>query len=164
MGVLTDYFRAADGASVVQALERTDGGPLVGVEHSTFDGVEAKGVDPHVVLGKLIAAIKQVPWRADLAADETVWPTTPPPGPAGPEDEDDPWATGPWVTELNAAVRDTLAGVHDADVSKLVAEWIQAEELHGAHVEDMQPLAEELIQLARRARDADEQIYCWMCL
>lgn len=164
MGVLTDYFRAADGVSVVQALERTDGGPLVGVEHSTFDGVEAKGIDPCVVLGMLIAAIKQVPWSVDLVADATVWPTTPPPGPDSREDEDDPWVTGPWVTELNAAVRDALAGVHDADVSKLVAEWIQAEGFRGAQVEDVQPLAEELIQLARRARDADEQIYCWMCL
>lgn len=163
MGVLTDYFRAADVVSVVQALERTDGGPLVGGQHSTFDGVEAKGIDPGVVLGMLIAAIKQVPWSVDLVAEATVWPTTPPPGPEGPEAEDD-WATGPWVSELDAAVRDALAGVHDADVPKLVAEWIQAEELHGAHAEDIQPLAEQLIQLARRARDADEQIYCWMCL
>jgi hypothetical protein len=163
MGVLTDYFRAADETSVVQALERTDGGPLVGVQHSTFDGVEAKGIDPYVVLGNLIAAIKQVPWSTNLTASETVWPTTPKPGPDGPED-DDPWATGPWVTELNAAVRDALAGVNDADVPKLVAEWTRTEELHGAQAGDIQPLAEELIQLARRARDADEQLYCWVCL
>src|SRR5690242_11156167 len=148
MGVLTDYFRAGDVASVVQALERTDGGPLVGLQDPAFDGVEANGVDTVVVLGKLVAAIRQVQWSADLVEDTTVWPATPPPGPGGPADEGDPWASGPWVTMLDTSVRDILARVHDADVRNLVAEWVQAEELHGALAEDMQPLAEELIRLA----------------
>jgi hypothetical protein len=34
MGVLTDYFRAADTAPVVRALKRPDGGPLVGVKRA----------------------------------------------------------------------------------------------------------------------------------
>jgi hypothetical protein len=163
MGVLTDYFRAADAESVVQAMERTDGGPLVGVRDPAFDGVEAKGVDPAVVLGKLIAAIKQVPWSVHLCEETTVWPVSEPPGPEGPED-DDPWADGPWVSELDDAVRDVLAGVRDADVPKLVAEWVRAEELYGARADVIEPLAEELIQLARRARDAGERLYCWICL
>jgi len=164
MGVLTDYFRAADAASVAAALERTDGGPLVGVRNPAFDGIEAKGVDPVVVLGQLIAAIKQVPRQTDLADGTTVWPATPAPGPDGPADEDDPWAAGPWVTQLDIAVRDALAGAPDGDVPRVAAEWVQAEELEGARAECMQPLAEELIQLARRARDAGEQLYCWMSL
>ncbi len=164
MGVLTDYFRATDAASVVQALERTNGGPLVGGERPLFDGVEAKRLDPCIVLGQLIAAITQAPWQVGLVEETSVWPTTPAPGPGDTQDEDDPWVTGPWVSELDTVVRDTLAGVRDADVVAVVATWVRTEELHPAGVEDMQPLAADLIRLARRAREADEQLYCWICL
>ncbi|MFB7943883.1 hypothetical protein ACFC6L_03090 [Kitasatospora phosalacinea] len=164
MGVLTDYFRAADAAAVVRALQDADDRPLVGGRDPHFDGVEAKRLDPDLVLGELIAAVRQVPWEAGFVDGSPVWPTTPQPGPDGPQGEDDPWATGPWVVELDASVRDALAGVNDADVPTVVARWVRAEELRPAGVEDMQPLAEELIRLARRARDADEQLYCWICL
>jgi hypothetical protein len=164
MGVLTDYFRAGDAASVVRALERTDGGPLVGVEDPAFDGVEAKGVDLVVVLGNLIAAIQQVPWSVDLIPHATVWPTTSAPGQEGPADEGDPWATGPWVSELGTTARDALADVPAADVPAVVAAWVQTEELEGVRADDVRPLVEELIQLARRARDNGERLYCWICL
>ncbi|MFJ5726428.1 hypothetical protein [Streptomyces sp. NPDC093149] len=143
-------------------LEQTDGGSPLFADPAVFDGVEAKGVDPSVVLAQLIAAIHQVEWRVDLVRETTVWPASPAPGPNGPEVEDDPWATGPWVSELHLPARDTLAGVHDGEVSAVVARWVRAEELRGARVEDMQPVAEELILLAKRARDADDQLYCWM--
>ncbi|ONI79716.1 hypothetical protein ALI144C_23445 [Actinosynnema sp. ALI-1.44] len=159
MGVLTDYFRAPDGASVVRELDRADAMSPVG----PFPGVETKGVDPDVVLGMLIAAIRQVPWEVNLVGSAVVWPTTPP-GPQGPEDEDDPWATGPWVMELDDAVRDTLAAVPDADVPAVVTEWVRAEELHGTTAEDIRPFADDLIQLARQARDSGERVYCWTCL
>jgi hypothetical protein len=164
MGVLTDYFRAADTASVVRALRRADGGPLVGVKRASFDGVDAKGVDSQVVLGTLIAAVRQEPWRTGLVEETMVWPTTPVPGAEGPA-EDDPWATGPWVSKLDSAVRDTLAGAPDADLPRIAAEWTRnAEELRGAAVDDMRALAADLIQLARRARTAREDLYCWTCL
>ncbi|MFE1316582.1 hypothetical protein [Kitasatospora phosalacinea] len=164
MGVLTDYFRAADAAAVVRALQDADDRPLVGGRDPHFDGVEAKRLDPDVVLGELVAAIRRVPWGVDTVDERPVWPTAPEPGPDGPRGEDDPWATGPWVVELGTAVRDTLAGVADADVPAAVARWVRSEELRPADAGDVQPLAEELIRLARRARDADEQLYCWICL
>ncbi|WP_327135982.1 hypothetical protein OG311_38555 (plasmid) [Streptomyces sp. NBC_01343] len=77
---------------------------------------------------------------------------------------DDPWVTGPWVSELDPLVRDTLAAVRASEVPTIVARWVQAEELHGARAEDMQPVAEEIVLLARRALDADERLYCRMCL
>ncbi|MFH8379328.1 hypothetical protein ACH4E7_00035 [Kitasatospora sp. NPDC018058] len=80
------------------------------------------------------------------------------------EDEDDPWVTGPWVTELDDATRDALAGVPDARVPEAVAQWALAEEWGGADPADLLPLAEELIALARRARTAGERLYCWICL
>ncbi|MER7754778.1 hypothetical protein [Kitasatospora sp. NPDC097643] len=163
MGVLTDYFRAPDAAAVVRAMERDDR-MLVGGRDPVFDGVEAKRVDPNVVLAQLVAAIRREPWRVDLVADAPVWPTTAPPGPEGLEDEDDPWVTGPWVTELDTATRDALAGVPDDLVPEAVARWARAEELGGVDPEFLLPLAEELIALARRARAAGEQLYCWICL
>lgn len=165
MGVLTDYFRAGDVAAVVAAMESAEGGPLVG-GRSGFDGVDAKGVDPHIVLGQLIAGIKAVPWSLELnlVTETMVWPTTPQPGPEGPADDDDPWATGPWVSQLDSSARDALAEADDAGLSEVVADWVEGEELMGATVEGMRPLAEALIELARRARDADEQLYCWICL
>jgi hypothetical protein len=168
MGVLSDYFRAADAASVVKAMQRNPSGPLIGLEDTgvsgPFDGVEATGVEPYVALGRLIAAIRQVPWDVGIVGDRSVWPTTPAPAFEEQPDEDDPWATGPWVSELDNTTRDTLADVADADFPKLVAEWAQAEELHHQSPEYLRSTAEELVQLARRARDADEQLYCWTCL
>ncbi|MFF8917703.1 hypothetical protein ACF08M_31455 [Streptomyces sp. NPDC015032] len=164
MGALTDYFRAVDAASVVRALEQTDGESPLCAEPHVFDGVEAKHVDPAVVLAQLIAAIDRIEWRVDLVEERTVWPTSPAPGPNGPATEDDPWVTGPWVSELGPLARDTLAGARDSDIPAVVARWVEAEELDGTRVEDMQPLAEELVRLARRARDAGDQLYCWMSL
>ncbi|MFJ4671367.1 hypothetical protein [Kitasatospora purpeofusca] len=66
MGAITDYFRATTDAAIVTVLERADGTPLVGGPHPAFDGVEAKGVDPDVVLGRLIAAVRDT--LADLPA------------------------------------------------------------------------------------------------
>ncbi|MEV5931599.1 hypothetical protein AB0L56_02215 [Streptomyces sp. NPDC052079] len=163
MGVLTDYFRAPHAEAVVQSLEETDGGSPLLAEPPRFEGADAKGVD-NVVLGKLIAAIRRTEWRVDLVDGTTVWPTCPAPGPDGTETEDDPWATGPWVWELPSLVRDTLARVPDSTVPAVIARWTDAEELQGASVESIQPLAEKLIVLARRAQDADEQLYCWLSL
>ncbi|MFJ9769768.1 hypothetical protein ACIRVF_00790 [Kitasatospora sp. NPDC101157] len=166
MGVLTDYFRAPGAAAVVRALELTGGArPEFGeASEGAFDGVMAKGVDPGVLLGQLVAAIRAEPWRVDLVEDAAVWPTTPQPGPDGPWSEDDPWSTGPWVTELDDAARDALAEVRDDRIPAAVARWAEAAEWHGADPADLLPLAEDLIALARRARTAGERLYCWICL
>ncbi|MFC8373850.1 hypothetical protein ACFUIT_38910 [Streptomyces sp. NPDC057239] len=162
MGVLTDCFRAPDAAAVVQSLEETDGGSPLFAEPPLLDGVDAKGVDPAVVLGRPIAVILRTEWRVDLVEQTTVRPPSPAPGREGPESEEGPRATGPWVSELHPQVRDTPAGVRDSEVPAVVARWVQAEELEGASAGNTQPLAEGLFRLARRARDADEQLYCWM--
>jgi hypothetical protein len=164
MGVLTDYFRAPDAASVVRVLERTGGGSPLTARPAAFDGVEAKRLDPVVVFATLVAAVRGVPWQADLVEEATIWPASPSPGPEGPADEDDPWATGPWVMELRADVRDTLAGVADADIPEAVARWVQAEELDGVSAEAVRPPAEEFVRLARAARESGERLYCWMSL
>ncbi|MFE6868674.1 hypothetical protein ACFVFS_19200 [Kitasatospora sp. NPDC057692] len=165
MGVLTDYFRAADDGAVLAALDAAEGGPLVGGARPAFDGVEAKGVDPDVVLGQLIAVVRRVEWAVDLVGGTPVWPTTPEPGREGPADEDDPWATGPWVMRLDRAVRDTLAGLTDAELPAVSARWAaESEESDTSDGGDLHWLVEALAGLARRAREAGEDLYCWICL
>ncbi|MFD9686898.1 hypothetical protein ACFWXO_14205 [Kitasatospora sp. NPDC059088] len=162
MGVLTDYFRAPDAETVVRALAAADGS--LAAVRPDFDVVEAKRIDPGVVLGQLVAAILAQPWRVDLVEDTPIWPTAPQPGPDGPWDEDDPWATGPWAFELGDAARDALAEVRDDRIPEAVRQWAEAEEWGGADPTDLLPLAGELIALARRARAAGERLYCWVCL
>lgn len=162
MGVITDYFRAADADTVVAAIRAADGLPLILGERAVFDGVAAKAIDPDVVLGALINAIESASEPTDVE-DTWVWPTTPPPGRNGTAD-DDSWLTGPWVSQLPETTRDLLAGTADADLPAVVTRWVRSEELEGATADDMLSLLTELVGLARRARDNDESLFCWICL
>jgi hypothetical protein len=148
---LFDYFRAPGADAVRRAMDVTDECSPMG---EVFDGVEAKGVDPAVVLGMLIAAIRQVPWSPDLVRQKLVWP---------PGGEPDRGHEGPWVTELNASARDVLAEA--GDLPRVAREWARIEEL-GGHVDvaDAQAFIETLAGLARQAREADELLFCWMSL
>jgi hypothetical protein len=119
-----------------------------------FDGIEAKGVDPAVVLGMMIAAIQQVPWSPDLVRESLVWP-------AG--GEPDPDHEGPWVSELTTSARDALAQARE--LPRVAREWAGIEELGGhLDVADAQAFIETMAGLARRAREADELLFCWMSL
>ncbi|MEU7528454.1 hypothetical protein AB0A74_22170 [Saccharothrix sp. NPDC042600] len=150
MGVLTDYFRASDHDTVRTALDHNDAmSPLMAPLR--WDGVEAKAVDPEVVLAQLVTA-------ADPAADPDdnplVWPAT-----ADPDHE------GPWVVALDPTTRDTLAAAHDDDLPTLATHWARIEEWNGDPTPDeLLPLVTELVQLARRARDTGDHLYCWMSL
>jgi hypothetical protein len=148
---LFDYFRAPGADAVQRAMDVTDECSPMG---EVFDGVEAKGVDPAVVLGMLIAAVRQVPWRPDLVGEKLVWP---------PGGEPDPGHEGPWVTELNALARDALAEADD--LPRVAREWARIEELGGrVGVAEAQAFIKTMVGLARRAREADELLFCWMSL
>lgn len=148
---LFDYFRAPGADAVREAMDAGDACSPMG---EVFDGVEAKYVDPAVVLGTLVAAIRQVPWSPDLVRETLVWP-------AGGEHDLD--HEGPWVSELGPSVRDALAS--GGDLPRLAREWARTEEL-GGHVDvaDAQAFIETVVELARRAREADEHLFCWMSL
>jgi hypothetical protein len=148
---LFDYFRAAGADAVRRAMDASDGCSPMG---EVFDGIEAKSVDPAVVLGMMIAAIEQVPWRPDLVSQQLVWPA------GGEQDLDH---EGPWVTELTASARDVLARA--GDLPRVAQEWARIEEL-GGHIDvaEAQAFIETVAGLARRAREADELLFCWMSL
>jgi len=76
--------------------------------------------------------------------------------------ENSPWRAGPWLEELDVETRDTLASVEDARLPELVARWEKIEAL--SEFDDpssLLPLLEELVDLARKARKANSQLYCW---
>ena len=166
MGVLTDYVRAPDAATVLRINDVLDGPLSAG---AGLDGVQAKGIDPRVVLGKLAAFIHRVPWGTDLIPCTLLWPPAETaPTSAAQYDalpENSPWRTGPWLEELGLSVRETLAGLDDARIPGLAIEWAQIEEFGGwAEAKELQTLIGDLVALARRAREAQDQLYCWTCL
>jgi hypothetical protein len=158
MGVICDYFRAADAEYAVLAIAS---GPLNG----GFDTVEAKGIDPTVMLGQLIAFIRGTPWSPDTVATQPVWPP-PKVEPTSKEvydrlPENSPWRTGPWLFELNGDTRDALASMNDARLPELAGRWAQIEEFRGSESgTSLLPLLKELVGLARRARINSEPLYC----
>lgn len=150
MGVLTDYFRAADAAAVVRGMEHAEAGPVVG-EGAPFAGVEGKWVDPDVVFGQLVAIIRGVPWHPRLVESRPVWPDVPEEAEA-------------WVFELDDAARDSVAGVPESAVDEVAQAWARTDELAGLSVEHLRELVGELAELAREARDRGERLYCWCSL
>jgi hypothetical protein len=149
--LLFDYFRAPDADAVRRVVDAGDGCTPMG---EVFDGIDARRVDPAIVLGMLIAAIRQVPWSPDLVRERLVWPA------GGEQDLDH---EGPWVTELNASARDALAEA--GDLPRVAREWARIEELGGhLDVAEAQAFIETMAGLARRAREADELMFCWMSL
>ncbi|QKW14035.1 MULTISPECIES: hypothetical protein [unclassified Micromonospora] len=153
MGVLYDYFRAADDAAAVRLMAEIDGGPVALADgRPGVDAIDCKGIDPSVTLGELVALVRNEADADDPVKDRLVW--------SGAED-------GPWLTALDDATRDTLASITADQTPELSARWGRSEELawDGPLPDDqMQPVIEEVSALARRARDADEHLYCWSCL
>ncbi|WP_143078944.1 hypothetical protein [Nonomuraea pusilla] len=170
MGALYDYYRAGGRAAalVEPDVGRAGGGHGPGLP--PFDAVEAKGIDPIVVLGQFVALVQGVPWTVDLVPMAMLHP--PPEGaPRTAEEwdalpEDSPYLDGGAIVELGASVRDVLAGVDDGRLPDLAARWALIEEFAAWHLDpgDLLPVARALVALARRARQADQLLYCWMCL
>jgi hypothetical protein len=144
MGVLYDYFRAPDDAAAEALMAATDGGPVMvyGGDRPVADAVDAKGIDPSVILGQLVASVRGVEWTPDVVGDELVWPES------GSDEENE----GPWVVVLGDPARDTLAGIADGRLAEVADRWSDIEELAGSRGEELLPTLVGLVGLARRAR------------
>ncbi|MFI7105360.1 hypothetical protein ACIBK9_03530 [Nonomuraea sp. NPDC050227] len=168
MGVFYDYYRAANRQVAAEKPDdpRAVGKPIQG--GGTFDAVEAKWIDPCVILGRLIALARDVPYSLDLVRTVTVYP--PPEGaPATMEEwealpDDSPYKDGPGIEELPADVRDTLAGVPDGRLDELVEQWEQIEEFAFVPPGDgyLLEILTGLRGLAQRAQEEEQMIYCWI--
>ncbi|MEU7656662.1 hypothetical protein AB0C42_14480 [Micromonospora taraxaci] len=159
MGVLYDYFRAVDDEAVAKLMAATGGGPVVRAEDSPVeDAVDGKGIDPTVVLGKVVSFALGVPWSADVIGDRLIWSQ-------GARENLE--YEGPWVVVLSEPARDALADIPDDRLPDLAEQWSHIEEL--SHYSDAEPEVmlsrlREFVGLARRARTNAEHIYCWICL
>ncbi len=147
MGVNYDYFRAPDDASAARVLTRPRDSST-----AAFDMVATKWIDPAVVLGKLVALVRDEPWDVDLVSLR----------PCG----DGAAPDGPVLCECGQDLRDTLADVTDGRVAGLAAEWAVVEELSSmpGPAGNLVELVVDLVALARRARDARERLYVLMTL
>ncbi|GAA0358965.1 hypothetical protein NE235_17465 [Actinoallomurus spadix] len=170
MGVLFDYFRAPDGETALRLLDRGNGVPAGPATIGTgVDALDAKGIDPFVILGRLVGLILAVPSSVDLVRTAGVWP----PEETKPRSleemnrlpEDSPWNTGPWLEELDDRIRDAFAEADDYALPWIADRWARIEEFDG-HMDATFALGiiEDFVALARRARRADDRLYCWMCL
>lgn len=165
MGVLYDYFRAADTAHALRAMDKP-GGPMgkKTPDQPAFDGIDTKNLDPYVVFGQLIAIIDGREWDPGTVTSLSIWPG---PQPTREEwnalPEDSPWHTGPWLEQLGDGVRDSLAALDDSRLPQVVAAWIASGEIESdpAH---LQAFVKRFVALAQRAQAADEHLYCWSCL
>jgi hypothetical protein len=147
VGVLFDYFRAPDASTAAAVLERL-GGPR-DPDAPLLDAVAGKGFEPEVMLRKLQSLLTGVPYEelpeAELLAMEG--------------------KDGPWIVQLSEELRDALADAQASRLPAVAERWVRTEEFWDqATTAEVLPFLGEVTALARRARQAGERLYCWICL
>jgi hypothetical protein len=167
VGVLFDYFSAASDEAAASVID-LPGGPGVpagtsvpawlksrrkGPDQASFDTVPTKGVDPLVQLGTLEALLTGREYELIVA------------GPRAGR----PLAVRHGGERMVVALTDELqVALAEADHSRLASvavPWSQTEEFWGqGDHEILASLLRDLADLARRARDRDERMYCWVCV
>ncbi|MET7288464.1 hypothetical protein [Streptomyces sp. NPDC005573] len=163
MGVLYDYFHAADPVTAVDWAIGPDGDRRGGrsLDAAGADWFDAKGMDPNVVLGQLVAFAEGIPFGS-LTEPEMVWPDPEewPYGRPAPSGTGSPWDAGLVLQQLPDGWRDALAGVVEDAVPMLALQWYDIEELRFADFLDAQSSVRTFVGLARRARSAGASLYC----
>lgn len=171
MSVFCEYYRAADRAAAMVQPDRSRviDDPEYGV--AGFDAVETKGIDPQVILGQLVAFIGDVDFSFDLVDAVPLYPSYPDPAPQTDEEwdalpEDSPYLGGAAIYELPVNARDILAGADDSSLPAVAERWTKIEEFSFHSSDDdreyMLSLVKDLVGLARRAKECDQLLYCWM--
>ncbi|MFC9633969.1 hypothetical protein ACFTY8_33115 [Streptomyces mirabilis] len=161
MGVLYDYFHATDHTTAVNQAIGPDGDWRRGTSLGEMgaDWIDAKGLDPHVVLAKLVAYAEGVPFTGQRDAPELIWPE--PPYPEGePTDPDSPWNTGLVLEQLPDSWRDILATLPEDAVPLVTAQWYEIEEVDFADYLHAKDTVATFMALACRARMAGAHLYC----
>jgi hypothetical protein len=147
VGVLFDYFRAPNASTAAAVLERFAGPRDPGAP--PMDAVFGKGFEPAVTMVRLHSLLTGIPYD-ELPTVELV----------AMEGED-----GPWIEQLSEELGDALADARPSRLPAVAEQWVRTEEFW-----DQPPAAEvlpflgEITALARRARQAGERLYCWICL
>jgi hypothetical protein len=148
VGVLFDYFRAPDASTLRRCLDGLGAQP-VQTWTPVLDAVAGKGFEPEVMMVTLQSSLTGVPYE-ELPNGELL----------AMEGED-----GPWIVQLSEELRDALADAQPSRLAAVAEQWVRTEEFGGqATATEVLPFLDEVTALARRARQADERLYCWMCL
>ena len=149
MGVLFDYFRAPDASTAAAVLERVGGPTTPAPDAPLLDAVVGKGFEPEVMLRTLQSLLTGMPYE-ELPEGELL----------AMEDAD-----GPWIVQLSEELRDALAAARPSRLPAVAERWVRTEEFWDrATATEVLPFLGEVTALVRRARQADERLYCWMCL
>jgi hypothetical protein len=149
VGVLYDYFRAPEASTAVAVLERVGGPTTPDPDAPVLDAVAGKGFEPTVMMVTLQSLLTGVPYDElppeELLAMEGV--------------------DGPWIVQLSEELRDALADAQPSRLPTVAEQWVRTEEFWDqATATEVLPFLGEVTALARRARQAGERLYCWMCL
>lgn len=167
MSTFYDYFWAADRATAVDWAIGPGGDWLHGgsLDAVCADRLEVKGLDPNVVLGKLVSFASGIPFGS-LMDPELVWPDPAewPYGRQAPPGAASPWDSGLILQELPESWLDTLAGVVEDAVPMLALQWFDIEEMRFADYLDAKDSVQTFVALARRARAAGARLYCSSCV
>ncbi|MFD0685688.1 hypothetical protein [Actinomadura fibrosa] len=156
MGVLFDYFRAPDRETAHAPLLTI----LHGAQEPPLDRFPAKGCDPFIIMGRLLALVLNRSWDVDLVECEIIWPGDSL-GASQALPEDDAWETGLVLMELPSFFRDSFADVDDHALPWIADRWSRTREFTKAgFVDSVLDFIEEFIALTRRAQKAGELIYC----
>jgi hypothetical protein len=156
MGVLYDYFSAPSDEIAATTIGRI-GGPGAPSEDTpplpAFDTFQAKGIDPVVMLGKLEALLTGRDY------EEIVH------GPRAHKAlaiENDGEQL---VLTLTDELQTALADADDKRLAAVAVPWSQIEEFWThPDPEQLAPWLGEFSELARRARNRGERLYCWVCV
>ncbi|WP_053914028.1 hypothetical protein VM636_16755 [Streptomyces sp. SCSIO 75703] len=160
MGVLYDYFRAGDHAAAVELGIGPGGDWRAGrsLEEAGADRVDAKNLDPVVVLGQLVAYAEGVPFGDLPDGPVLVWPGEP--HPRGEVEPGSPWDTGLILQHVPDRWRDVLAALPEDAIPTVAARWCGIEEADFAGPLDAERTVAQFTGLARRARRAGVRLYC----
>ncbi|MEU1176847.1 hypothetical protein ABZ464_04225 [Streptomyces sp. NPDC005820] len=164
MGVLYDYFHAPDHTTAVNQAIGPDGDWLreTSLEEMGADWIDAKGLDPHLVLAQLVAYAEGVPFADQQDTPELIWPALPYPQ-GEPVAPDSPWGTGLVLQQLPDRWRDVLAALPEDAVPMVAAQWYEIEEVDFADYLDAKDTVDMFTGLAFRARVAGARLYCRCC-
>lgn len=145
MGNLYAYFTAQD--DVAAAAFET------GTEAAGLPTVDGKGIDPYVCVGNVQALLVGSTYEDVIAQPRFGQLVN-----AVSEE-------GPWVSTLTDQLRDALADAAPERLAQVAGSWSRTEEFNGhAAPAVLAGFLDRLADLARRARQRDHGLYCWVSL
>lgn len=139
----TEYFIADDDQAALAALGTS------GPAQAGLPTVEAKNLDPVVVMGTLESLLTGVPYDEVIADPRQGHAVSDPE--ASPEEH---------VVAITERLRGTLAATDDTELGQVAARWGRTEELDGFDPEFLTAFLVDLAALARR----EGGLYCWWAL